>query len=80
MFIKYQILYWNLEDSEYRIIGAEAVCVLVKALLGINNRSSTPNGLGEKGYLLTQLKNLGVYCLSITRLTCSENVIRISLF
>lgn len=50
--------------------------MFVKALLGINNRSSTPNGLGKKGYLLTQLKNLGVYCLNTTRLTCSENVIR----
>lgn len=80
MFIKYQILYWNLEGNEYRVIGAEAICVFVKALLGINNRSSTPNGLGKKGYLLTQLKNLGVYCLNTTRLTCSENVIRIRLF
>lgn len=33
MFLEYQILYWNLEDSEYGTTGTESTCVFVKALL-----------------------------------------------
>ena len=42
MFIKYQILFWDLEDSNYGIKGAEFICVFIKALLRTNKEKFTP--------------------------------------
>lgn len=55
MFLEYQILYWNLEDSEYGTTGTESTCVFVKALLRTKKRNPTPNGLNKKKYLSIQI-------------------------